>query len=125
MISRAHGVRFCSNFRSKSAITDRQEVTENMNEIEQKETPKPTAKWIMLTRQAFARRYAKEGRASGIDPSIMWPTQSELENIIKETEEWCPSLQQMQLEIAEEQRAKELKRIKRSGTPYTYSLLES
>ena len=109
--ARVYGIRFCSNFKSKSASYGGQEETENVNKIEQQEE---TPKW-KLTRQHFAKRYAMEGKASGVDPSIMWPTRSELENIIKDEEEWNPSLQQMQLEIAEEQHAKDQKRKKRSA----------
>ncbi|XP_038057149.1 growth arrest and DNA damage-inducible proteins-interacting protein 1-like [Patiria miniata] len=118
-VFRICGVRFCSNFKTKAAVTNGQTDTDFVDghdlsdhADEQPRVQEPPPIWKM-TRRYLAKQYAKQGKASGVDPSIMWPTQTELENIIKDEEEWCPSLQQMQSEIAEENHAIELKRKKR------------
>ncbi|XP_022105498.1 growth arrest and DNA damage-inducible proteins-interacting protein 1-like [Acanthaster planci] len=129
-ISRIHSVRFCSNFKSEIAVSggqnnedehDSSRLPDDIHDVGlgpsdkslglSNKQPQPL-NWN-LTRRGQAKRYAREGRASGVDPSIMWPTQSELENIIRDEKEWCPSLQQMQREIAEEKTVIELKRKKR------------
>ncbi|XP_041475536.1 growth arrest and DNA damage-inducible proteins-interacting protein 1-like [Lytechinus variegatus] len=65
------------------------------------------------TRRWHAKQYARMGKASGVDPAIMWPTKSELSKLIEEEKEYFPSLQEMQTELAAEKQAADLERLKR------------
>ena len=130
-------VRQCSQFAEKAKQMDgntyrlkdddRVYVREGQNpeelaELEQKEERKARrfippymerAARRFNTRAFKARQYQWEGKASGIDPSIMWPTRKELEKMKAYEAEWCPTLQEMQKEIEEEQRMQRLEELKR------------
>jgi Growth arrest and DNA-damage-inducible proteins-interacting protein 1 len=53
------------------------------------------------------RLYAKYGRRSGQDPGLMWPSESELADLIEFEKEWEPTLQQMIAKSKEERRVEE------------------
>lgn len=75
-------------------------------------TPPRDRPW-QRTRRWHAKQYAAMGKASGVDPAIMWPTKSELSKLIREEKEYFPSLQAMQAEVAAEKQAADLERLKR------------
>eukprot|EP00057_Strongylocentrotus_purpuratus_P026684 XP_011681158.1 PREDICTED: growth arrest and DNA damage-inducible proteins-interacting protein 1-like [Strongylocentrotus purpuratus] len=75
-------------------------------------TPPRDRAW-QRTRWWHAKQYAAMGKASGVDPAIMWPTKSELSKLIKEEKEYFPSLRAMQAEVAAEKQAADLERLKR------------
>ena len=65
------------------------------------------------TRKYMIKKYQREGKASGIDPAIMWPTKSELVKIKAFEKEWCPSLQEMKDELEAERKQRRLRDLKR------------
>ncbi|XP_078658396.1 large ribosomal subunit protein mL64-like [Branchiostoma floridae x Branchiostoma belcheri] len=44
--------------------------------------------------------WGRHGEASGLDPSICWPTKAELAELQEEERDWYPTLQEMQQNIA-------------------------
>ncbi|XP_056143177.1 growth arrest and DNA damage-inducible proteins-interacting protein 1 [Lampris incognitus] len=54
--------------------------------------------------------YGRYGSASGIDPATLWPTNEQLEEIIKEENEWHPPLEVLSKNIAERERQEAAKR---------------
>ncbi|XP_072172798.1 uncharacterized protein [Diadema setosum] len=65
------------------------------------------------TRGWYARQYATHGKASGVDPAIMWPTKEELCKLKEEEAIYFQSLQEMQAELAAEKREADLAELKR------------
>jgi len=57
------------------------------------------------------RQYAKFGRASGIDPSVMWPTKKQLDEMHENDKMFEPPLQEM-MERVQKARQEESERIK-------------
>ena len=49
----------------------------------------------LKTRSTLRKMYVRYGAASGINPSIMWPSKSELAERIKDEQEWQPTFQQL------------------------------
>ncbi|KAJ8040696.1 Growth arrest and DNA damage-inducible proteins-interacting protein 1 [Holothuria leucospilota] len=64
------------------------------------------------TRSAKSKQYALKGKASGIDPSIMWPTKRELEVLKEEERYYCTTLEEMQAELYLEKKRKELEELR-------------
>ncbi|VDP04418.1 unnamed protein product [Soboliphyme baturini] len=60
-------------------------------------------------RWALKERYAMYGRSSGVVPGVMWPTRSELEEIIAEEKEWSPQFQDTVDAVKAEAKELELK----------------
>lgn len=53
-----------------------------------------------------------KGKASGVDPSIMWPTKRELEVLKEEERYYCMTLEEMQAELYLEKKRKELEELR-------------
>ncbi|XP_064625623.1 large ribosomal subunit protein mL64-like [Lineus longissimus] len=53
----------------------------------------PQSAWEVSLRKQ-RQLYAKFGKASGIDPGVMWPTREELRAVVEEEREWEPPLQE-------------------------------
>ncbi|XP_066298321.1 large ribosomal subunit protein mL64-like [Branchiostoma lanceolatum] len=57
--------------------------------------------------------WGRHGEASGLDPSICWPTKAELAEMQVEERDWNPTLQEMQQSIAIKRSAEESDRLAR------------
>jgi hypothetical protein len=51
--------------------------------------------------------YAKYGRRSGLDPGLLWPSESELASQIEFEKEWELTLQQLMTQAEQQRRAEE------------------
>jgi len=71
--------------------------------------PMDTFKW-QKERWALKERYAMYGRASGVDPGVLWPTLEELDEMRQEDDELHPKLEQTveQMHQLRTARAKEI-----------------
>lgn len=58
-------------------------------------------------------RYALKGKASGVDPAMMWPTKKELKQLIEDENYYCRSLEFMQEELHLERKRKELEELRK------------
>lgn len=132
-VQNTHKVRWCSQFALKAEKMDGnyrlKDGTDKLNFTEEitsdtyyrprerrKMRPLPHVEQQNMyyeSRHYMVRRYQLEGEASGIDPSIMWPTKTELAKMKAFEDEWSPTLQEMQAELEEERRAFRLQELKR------------
>ncbi|XP_077981685.1 large ribosomal subunit protein mL64-like [Glandiceps talaboti] len=80
--------------------------------LQDPEELKTLPKW-MTSKRYMRKMYARHGTSSGFQPGIMWPTKSELAEIIEEEREYHPTLQEMQANIEAKRKAAEMERLKR------------
>ncbi|XP_072549866.1 large ribosomal subunit protein mL64 [Salminus brasiliensis] len=57
--------------------------------------------------------FAKYGRASGLDPAMLWPSPAQLKELIAEEKEWQPPLEVLLERIAVKEKEKAAKRLAR------------
>ncbi|XP_040270926.1 growth arrest and DNA damage-inducible proteins-interacting protein 1 [Bufo bufo] len=60
-----------------------------------------------------AKLYGRYGSASGVNPEKLWPSPEQLRAIVKEEEEWHPSLREMQERLEAKERELEQKQKER------------
>ncbi|PIK43549.1 putative growth arrest and DNA damage-inducible proteins-interacting protein 1-like [Apostichopus japonicus] len=65
------------------------------------------------TRSDYCKEFALHGKASGVDPSIMWPTKGELRQLVEDENYYCRSLESMQADLLLERKRKELEELKK------------
>lgn len=65
------------------------------------------------SRKFLRKMYARYGAESGINPSVMWPSKPELQELIKDEQEWEPTFQQLVKRAQENKQAEEEERDKR------------
>ena len=61
----------------------------------------------LTSRTNLRKMYVRYGAASGINPSILWPSKSELEERIKDEQEWQPTFQQLVQQVKEKRQLEE------------------
>ena len=67
----------------------------------------------LKSRTNLRKMYVRYGAASGINPSIMWPSKTELEELIRDEQEWQPSFQQLVQKAKEKQQLEQQEIVKR------------
>ncbi|XP_066497933.1 large ribosomal subunit protein mL64 [Hoplias malabaricus] len=71
-----------------------------------------TPEW-QKTERYDRRVFARYGRASGLDPGILWPSHEQLQHIIAEEREWHPPLEETLGKIEAKERERAAKRAAR------------
>ncbi|XP_072025729.1 large ribosomal subunit protein mL64-like [Amphiura filiformis] len=128
-ITLSQSIRHCGQFTNKTEQMDKSRLQQDLEgenpNHEHDEQPESEQKRIVPppylqrlnryyeSRTFMAKKYSWEGKASGIDPSIMWPTKTEVEKMKAFEKEWCPTLLEMQEELEAERKQRRLKELQR------------
>ena len=91
-----------------AAIRDVSGLKGNLHKRIHSEMPDITTTYQQSLRYQ-RRRYAKFGSQSDVDPRIMWPTKTELAEIIEDEKMWEPTLEMTLKIVQDKQREEETK----------------